>query len=178
MQNMTNLLLKLHTKVPQLKVPTYLMLSKATSPIFPQQNKKISQQEPVMNRTETLRLCWIQIADTSTLSSNWIHTASCGQYCLLQPSDLNEPGEWKILVTPKTSVQQTILFPLAMFKWDMLLIPPNPWCSSWQTQQAVDYRLAFSRSRIFLASPSCTQQCYVQPDEWHAHNSTYQQTKL
>lgn len=43
---MINMLLKLHRKVPELKVPTYPMLSKATSPIFPQQNKKISQQEP------------------------------------------------------------------------------------------------------------------------------------
>lgn len=37
--------------------------------------------------------------------------------------------------------------------------------------------LALSRSRNFLASPSCTQQCYVQPNERHARNPSYQSTK-
>lgn len=81
---MINMLLKLHSEVPELKVPTYLMLSKATSPIFPQQTKKFLNKNQSYGQNRNTR---------ATLNRNCRHTHSelkSNPYCFL----------WAILSAP------------------------------------------------------------------------------
>lgn len=172
------MLLKLHTKVPQSYVTSYLLLSKATPPEFPQQKKKFSQHEVKLWAEQkqwsyTAQKLQSHIFSEFELNPYWFFWARLSAPA---QSILTEPGNKRILVAPKTSVKQTAAFSHGVFKWDMPLTPPNPQLSSWQPQQAWGWPSA--ETQILLAPLSCTDQRWVQPDARRTHSPTHQQTSL
>lgn len=140
---MTTMLLRLHTKVPHLKITSYLLLSKVIQPpqYFPNWTKKCASKHSCNEqKLQTLEL------------SIWTESLLVPVGSSIFRLNLGIKRSWK---PPTTSVKQ-FNSPI-LWGGDVFLILPKPLLSSWQTQQAVG--LPSAEEWLSLASFSCIGWC-------------------